>query len=360
MSEQAVRVEVPVRIADVGGWTDTWFAQRGAVCHLGVGPGVRVGALRRERRASDAGPVQIVAPDIQADYFIGPDQLVGSTSPTSTRHSLLDHAIAHALEQTSLDPAATIEVTITAAVPPGASLGTSASVVIGILAALHALFQNDAWTDETRAELATSAHEVETQRAGREAGVQDQWAAAFGGAQLLEITSFPHVARHPLAVAGDLRERLNHQVLTVVFAPHDSSDVHRQVIRTFTNDESKIRPLLDHLADLAHASAHALEAGDFFAWAEVLTQATIAQANLHPGLVGNAHREAIAIAREHNAAGWKVNGAGGSGGSLTIACASMNDAARLRATLKENHPDWIVPTLQLAPSHAPLDSDWCR
>lgn len=349
MREHTVRVEVPVRIADVGGWTDTWFARTGAVCHIGVGPGVCVEARLRERRASDAGPVRIIAPNIQVDYFIGPNDVAGWTSPTPTRHELLDHAVTHALEQTSVDPETTIEVTITAAVPPGASLGTSASVVVGILAALHALFQSDAWTDETRATFARSAHEVETQRAGREAGVQDQWAAAFGGAQLVEISSFPNVVRRPLVVASDLRDCLNHQLVTVVFAPHDSSGVHQQVINTFANDESKVRPHLDQLADLAHASAHALEARDFLAWSEILTQATIAQANLHPGLLGAAHREAITIAREHNAAGWKVNGAGGSGGSLTIACASPNDAQCLRATFKKNHPDWFVPSLQVVP-----------
>jgi D-glycero-alpha-D-manno-heptose-7-phosphate kinase len=45
---------------------------------------------------------------------------------------------------------------------------------------------------------------------------------------------------------------------------------------------------------------------------------TAAQASLHPVLVGSAHRRIIEIASARGAVGWKVNGAGGEGGSLTI------------------------------------------
>lgn len=37
-----VVVRAPVRVLDAGGWTDTWFAGQGAVCHLAVGDGTQV------------------------------------------------------------------------------------------------------------------------------------------------------------------------------------------------------------------------------------------------------------------------------------------------------------------------------
>ena len=46
---QAATATAPVRIADVGGWTDTWFGSPGHVCHLAVGPGVTVRAIRATR-----------------------------------------------------------------------------------------------------------------------------------------------------------------------------------------------------------------------------------------------------------------------------------------------------------------------
>jgi D-glycero-alpha-D-manno-heptose-7-phosphate kinase len=51
---------------------------------------------------------------------------------------------------------------------------------------------------------------------------------------------------------------------------------------------------------------------------------TDAQGRLHSDLISaDAHR-VIAIAKQHGAIGWKVNGAGGEGGSLTILCGSSS------------------------------------
>jgi D-glycero-alpha-D-manno-heptose-7-phosphate kinase len=53
----------------------------------------------------------------------------------------------------------------------------------------------------------------------------------------------------------------------------------------------------------------------------------------------------IAIARGHDAAGWKVNGAGGDGGSVTL-LASEDDHARdamLRDILRDNADLRIIP-----------------
>ncbi|HLE51418.1 MAG TPA: hypothetical protein VI755_05125, partial [Anaerolineales bacterium] len=45
-----------------------------------------------------------------------------------------------------------------------------------------------------------------------------------------------------------------------------------------------------------------------------------AQGRLHPALISPEAQKVIAIAREHGALGWKVNGAGGDGGSITLLC----------------------------------------
>jgi D-glycero-alpha-D-manno-heptose-7-phosphate kinase len=55
---------------------------------------------------------------------------------------------------------------------------------------------------------------------------------------------------------------------------------------------------------------------------------TEAQARLHPDLVGPDAQTIIDIAREHGAMGWKVNGAGGDGGSLTLLTGSLSSQKR--------------------------------
>jgi D-glycero-alpha-D-manno-heptose-7-phosphate kinase len=80
----------PVRIADVGGWTDTWFGSPGRVCHLAVGPGVRVEAtlLDADPRGCER-PVRLVAPDLAEDYRVGPSPDAGWRAPVPGRHPLL-------------------------------------------------------------------------------------------------------------------------------------------------------------------------------------------------------------------------------------------------------------------------------
>ena len=62
---------------------------------------------------------------------------------------------------------------------------------------------------------------------------------------------------------------------------------------------------------------------------------TEAQGSLHPGLVGVDARRVIEGAAAHGAIGWKVNGAGGDGGSVTILSATgeSKEALELRVTV---------------------------
>jgi D-glycero-alpha-D-manno-heptose-7-phosphate kinase len=150
----------PVRVCDVGGWTDTWFGSPGQVCSVAVGPGATVTAELVELGAG-AASVALAAPDVP-----GP-------------HPLLEHAIDAVLEASPLDEGVGLSIEVRSAVPPSASLGTSGAVLVALVGALDALLGGG---QRTPADTARFAHEIETGRAGREAGVQDQWAAAMGGA----------------------------------------------------------------------------------------------------------------------------------------------------------------------------------
>jgi D-glycero-alpha-D-manno-heptose-7-phosphate kinase len=59
-----------------------------------------------------------------------------------------------------------------------------------------------------------------------------------------------------------------------------------------------------------------------------MVESTEAQGRLHPALVGTEAQRVIPIAKEHGALGWKVNGAGGEGGSLTLLCGESSSAKR--------------------------------
>ncbi len=92
-------------------------------------------------------------------------------------------------------------------------------------------------------------------------------------------------------------------------------------------------PALEELRRTAPRSRDALGSGDFVALGGAMKENTEAQARLHPALIGSGATRVIEIAREHGVLGWKVNGAGGEGGSITLLC--DEDSARKRALVCE-------------------------
>jgi D-glycero-alpha-D-manno-heptose-7-phosphate kinase len=69
-----------------------------------------------------------------------------------------------------------------------------------------------------------------------------------------------------------------------------------------------------------------------------MTENTETQGHLHPALISEDAARVIAIAREYGALGWKVNTAGGEGGSGTLLSNDQSEVKRrmLRAIEVEN------------------------
>lgn len=358
----------PVRVADVGGWTDTWFAERGAVCSVAVGPGARVEARLVER--TNRGPtVRMAAPDLDASWTL--DLGAGRTTtnaraisrPLSARatidpargavpHRILDRAVlswAASLPEEALGPQSTavLEVAVTAGVPPGSSVGTSASVLVALVAALEALAGRPVEPDAA----ARAAHGIETQGAGRESGVQDHVAAAHGGISWVEIDPYPTWRRTEVDVPPPAIAALGRRLLTVhLGGGHDSSELHRAVIARAEAGDAVVRSVLTELRTLAAEAGDCLVEGDLAGWGVVLTAATEAQARLHPALVSDDARAVARIGATNGTEGWKVNGAGGAGGTVTLLGPDDPEAAaRLRRALAEADPRWRVLDLTPAP-----------
>jgi D-glycero-alpha-D-manno-heptose-7-phosphate kinase len=88
----------------------------------------------------------------------------------------------------------------------------------------------------------------------------------------------------------------------------------------------------------AERSRDALLAGDLDVLGRAMRENTAAQAQLHEELVHADAWRVIEIAEAHGAVGWKVNGAGGDGGSLTLLSSDRTAAKRamVRAITRDN------------------------
>lgn len=323
MSPQAgllriINAAAPIRICDNGGWTDTWFAGHGKVFNIAVYPYAEVQV--RVRKHHGAGPrVTIYAENYGQRYSLEP--LRGAYD----KHPLLEAAI----EYMGVPEELAIEVAIYSEAPSGCSTGTSAAVSVALIGALDCLTPGRL----TSHEIAMAAQRIETELLGQQCGIQDQIAAAYGGVNYIEMFQYPHAAVSPIRVPDSIWWELEAR-LSLVFAgeAHSSSQVHEMVIRELEAAGPQARKL-EPLRRTAEKSRDALYAGDFAALGRAMIENTEAQAELHPALVGKHHRRIIEIARAHGALGWKVNGAGGAGGSVTVL--SGPDRAAKRAMIRE-------------------------
>ena len=129
---------------------------------------------------------------------------------------------------------------------------------------------------------------------------------------------YPEATWTGVVVSDATIRSLDRALVTVYLGhPHVSSDVHEQVIARLASTGGADR-LLAPMRRAAEAAADALAAGDLPRFGTALVANTDAQAALHAELISaDAHR-LIALAAEHHALGWKVNGAGGEGGTVTL------------------------------------------
>jgi D-glycero-alpha-D-manno-heptose-7-phosphate kinase len=308
-----VNAAAPVRICDNGGWTDTWFAAHGRIFNIAVSPYATV-------------QVEVYPYDGQGPQVIIHAENYGQRYPRVLgapwdHHPLLEATI----EKADLPRDRALQVTVHSDAPAGASTGTSAAVTVALLGALDHLTPGR----RTPHEIAYAAQSIETDVLGQQCGIQDQLCAAYGGVNYIEMFDYPHATvspiRLPRAVEWELERRL---ALIFLGRAHQSSAIHERVIRHL-EDAGPTAPPLERLRATAGPSRDALYAGDFAALGRAMVENTEAQRALHPELVSAEAQQVIDVARAHGALGWKVNGAGGSGGSLTLLCGPRSSAKRI-------------------------------
>jgi len=312
----------PIRICDNGGWTDTWFAGHGQIFNIGVYPyaEVQIAVYPGEGQESR---IVINAENYGERYVIVPEK-------HWDKHPLLEAAI----EYMRLPADLSFEVTIYSEAPSGASTGTSAAVTVALIGGLDMLTPGR----KTPHEVASAAQKIETEMLGQQSGIQDQLCSAYGGINYIEMFHYPHASVSPIQIPNatwwELERRL---ALVYLGKSHRSSEVHEMVIRSLEDAGPDCKQLED-LRKTAARSRDALYAGDFAALGAAMIENTEAQARLHPAIVSADAARAIEIAKAHGALGWKVNGAGGDGGSLTILCdaAAQVKRAMLRSIEQEN------------------------
>lgn len=320
---QIINSVAPIRICDNGGWTDTWFAGHGTIFNIGVYPYAEV---QIEVFPLDGRENRIV---IHAENY-GERYVVNPENGSYDKHPLLEAAIDYMKVPDNL----AFEVTIFSEAPGGASTGTSAAVTVALIGALDSLSPGRL----TPHEVAYAAHAVEVEMLHQQSGIQDQLCSAYGGINFIEMEHYPRASVSQIVVPNSTWWELERRLALIYLGKsHHSSTVHEMVIKDLQGAGPDCKQLED-LRQTARQSRDSIYNGDFEALGRAMVANTEAQGRLHPSLIGADAARVIDIAREFGALGWKVNGAGGDGGSVTILCGALSHIKRsmIREIEQEN------------------------
>ena len=178
-------------------------------------------------------------------------------------------------------------------------IGSSAAVAVAIVGAL-AKSQNKTMT---RTEIAEKAWQIETQKLGMFGGKQDQYAAAFGGANLFEFGN--EVKVNPIDIS---------KILSSIVLLHTNTIRSSPVIQEeFKNLTDFKKDALDELKSLINPTLATIEQGDIKTLGEILneTYALKKKSNYRTTneRIGNIYH----YAKINKAYGGKICGAGDGG-----------------------------------------------
>lgn len=221
-----------------------------------------------------------------------------------------------------------VEIISIADVPASSGLGSSSAFTVGVLHALHVYRRESI----SRYQLAEEACQIEIDVLRQPIGKQDQYAAALGGFQTLEISREGEVVAAPLALPENFDEELSASLLFFFTGVQRSA---AEVLRA--QDEATRRADDQMVANLHEvkrigAEIHrALERGDIERLGSLFDEHW-ALKQRRAGTTTPVIDAWYRIARDAGALGGKLMGAGGGGFFMFVCAAGQKSAVRSALT----------------------------
>jgi D-glycero-alpha-D-manno-heptose-7-phosphate kinase len=315
-TDAPIEAVAPLRISFVGGGTDFphWYDEHdGAVVSSTINHVVRVRLQPRPDRVVEVRSLDL--DQLVAYHLDDPPVYDGALD-------LVKAAIAHV----GLERGVTVEITSEA--PPGSGLGGSSALVTATVAALAML----AGCSMNARTLARTAYRIEREDLGITGGWQDQFAAAFGGCNLLEF-SREDVRVQPVADANRLARIADGLLLCYTGGVRADVGLIDRQIAMHAEGREETTLGMKRLQELAYAIRDVLERADLEGLGGLLREAFNAKRQMNPFITeGTPIEQMLDAAREAGAFGGKVCGAGGGGYLLIAAPRASHDDVRAALT----------------------------
>jgi D-glycero-alpha-D-manno-heptose-7-phosphate kinase len=300
------RAKVPLRVSFAGGGTDVPpFPEREGGLVLSATINRYAHGTLRPRTD---GRIKVESFDLGVALDYGADESVDYDG----RLDLVKAAIRRVAQ---LEEPRGIDLFLHTAAPPGSGLGASSALVvnlIGLLRDYHKLSLTDY-------EVAQFAWEVERQDLGLRGGLQDQYAATFGGFNFIEFFS-DRVIVNPLRINPTSVLELESNLLLCFTGATRAGDhiIEDQTARYEASEDAALEGLRMQ-KELAKAMKDALLVGRLSEFGHLLGVAWEHKKKMSPRISTPVIEEAYEAACSSGALGGKVTGAGG-GGFMLFYC----------------------------------------
>lgn len=215
------------------------------------------------------------------------------------------------LEETGIEKG--IEITSVADIPgKGSGLGSSSSFTIGLLKGLYSFLGKNVSSNF----LAEKACQIEIEKNGSPIGKQDQYAAAFGGLNLITFNCDGKIEVDPISLTPQLKEDFQNHLLLFY------TGLQRPAQSILTEQKENIEQNFDFLkkmSEMVLVFRNFLKGSNFQKMGEILNQAWIIKKELSSGISNPQIDEMYDSALRAGAWGGKILGAGGGGFLLLMA-----------------------------------------
>jgi len=301
----AIRSKAPLRISFAGGGTDVppYPAHEGGCVLNATIDSFAWGSLRPRQDATIK--LESVDLGIRLEYTVGSEMELNGE---------LD-LVKGAIRRLGANNSHGFEIFLHSDAPPGSGLGSSSALMVALVGLVKE-FKN---LPLTQYEVADLAYAIEREDLAIRGGLQDQYAATFGGFNFIEFLQ-DRVIVNPLRINRDTLNELEHNLLLCYTGNTRRSD---EIIKDQTTRfEQHNRDTTDALRDqkrLAIEMKNVLLRGELNDFGNLLHTAWESKKKLS-SRISNCHIDEIyEEARKSGAIGGKVTGAGG-GGYLLLYC----------------------------------------
>ena len=209
-----------------------------------------------------------------------------------------------------------VDLFLASEIPPGTGLGSSASVCVNILKTMTTYLNQPL----SKHALAERAFHVARNVLGRHIGKQDEYAAAFGGLNVITFEPNGTADVTPVnADAGFLQELENHLMLFFVGSAHNSWTILEEQEKSTRSHKGNALEALHEVRALVDRMKLAIESSDLNAVGLLMDEAWLAKKRISSKISNPRIDHLYELAKQSGALGGKITGAGG-GGFLLLYC----------------------------------------